>query len=156
LRLPRLPACGESRGCFLILGDTAGAAVGHDREVSRQRVLILAAPHVYATALAVCLALDDTCEVVVPDIAAGEVPTCGHYDVMVTTGDAGDFDGVAAEIVVTLPALSWDEPVRVSVGGVTESVLIDRDRSMVHLVGLVRRYVASQRSPRSCRASAGS
>ena len=134
------------KGLFPILDDAAGAALGHDRGVSRPHVLILAAPQVYATALAVCLGLDDTCEVVVPDIAAGEVPPRRRYDVLVTTGDVGDFDGVAGEVVITLPAVSWDEPVRVSVGGEREPVLIDRDRSMGHLVSLVRRYVGLTRT----------
>lgn len=105
-------------------------------------MLIIAAPYVFATALAVCLGLDDTCEVAVPDIAAGEVPTRRRYDVIVTNSPVGDFDGVAGEIVITLPAVSWDEPVRVTVGGETEPVVIDRDRSMGHLVSLVGRYVA--------------
>ena len=116
-------------------------------------MLILAAPYVYATALAVCLRLEDTCDVVVPDIAAGQAPPRRRYDVMVTTADAGDFDGVAGEVVIRLPAVSWDEPVRVSVGARRSPVLIDRDRSMGHLVSLVRRYVGltAQRSAPSAR-----
>jgi len=115
--------------------------------MNRPRVLILAAPYVYATALAACLHLEDTCDVVVPDIAAGNAPPRQPYDVVVTTADAGDLDGVSGEIVITLPTTSWATPVLVRGGG-TEPLLIDRDGSIGHLDSLVGHFVAlaAQRS----------
>ena len=77
---PRLPVRGGAArpgarpaGEIRFLDDVAGGPLGFHRGMSRPRVLIVATPYVSATALAVCLSLDDTCEVVVPDVATAAV-----------------------------------------------------------------------------------
>ncbi|MDQ1490104.1 MAG: hypothetical protein QOJ23_2618 [Actinomycetota bacterium] len=118
--------------------------------MNRPRVLILAAPYVYATALAACLRLEDSCDVVVPDLDGGTAPSRQRYDVVVTTAAAaaGALDGVAGDIVITLPAVSWATPILVRGAGETEPLLIDRAGSMGRLDSIVSHFVAlaAQRS----------
>jgi hypothetical protein len=119
--------------------------------MNRPRILILAAPYVYATGLAACLRLEDTCDVVVPDLDGGATPSRHLYDVVVTTAvaaAAGALDGVAGDIVITLPAVSWATPILVRGAGETEPLLIDRAGSMNRLESIVGHFVAlaAQRS----------
>src|SRR6266498_1476210 len=84
--------------------------------VARPRVLVVALPYVYATAIAARLRHEQAYDVFAPNIGAGETAPPLAYDAVLTTGAITD---VASEVVITLPVISFDDPVIVTVGGVT-------------------------------------
>lgn len=108
------------------------------------RVLILATPYLYATALAACLGLSERCEVVIPDVAGGASIPDQRYDVVVVAATDGTLpvDVVpAGDVTITLPAWSWDEPVIVRAGRLTTRLVVDPAGGLDQVTPLVRRYV---------------
>lgn len=101
----------------------------------------MAVPYVYATALADRLRHDGY-DVVVPDLTAGETAPPSPWDAVLSTATVGDAaGGIACDVVVTLPARSYDDPVIVSVGGVTEAVVVDPDDPIGDVMTLLARSV---------------
>jgi len=101
-------------------------------------VLVAAVPYVFATALAACFAADDAYEMVVPDLAGGDLVPAGPFDVVLTDGAVPDAVGDA---VIEL-GTSFNDPVVISVGGVSVLAQLDAGRPVEDLVRLVRRCVS--------------
>jgi hypothetical protein len=109
----------------------------------RSRVLVMAAPYVYATALADRLRHDGY-DVVVPDLSAGETAPPSDWDAVLTAAavTAGAVAGdVPCDVVVTLPAWSYDDPVVVTIGGVSEAVVVDPGDPIGDVMTLLGRSV---------------
>jgi len=105
---------------------------------SRARVLVLAEPYLYATALAECIGHDGAFEVFTPNLAAGETARRRAYDAMITAGAVSD---IPADVVIDLPDGSFAEPVVITVDGVTVPLYLDQRRPLDALVRLLHRYV---------------
>jgi len=108
------------------------------------RVLILATPYLYATALAVCFDLGGRCEVVIPDVIAGESVVDRGYDVVVVAGPPDQFPFAViptGNVTITLPARAWDEPLVVRAGGCTQRIMVDPASGLDQVAPVVRRFV---------------
>jgi hypothetical protein len=113
--------------------------------MQRPRLLIAAAPYVYATALAARFRAEAAYDVTVLDLAAGEPVPLAVYDAAISDGT-----DVFADVVLTLPASSYDEPVIVTVAGVAVPIPVDPAAPIAGLVEILGRYVtppADRRSP---------
>ena len=116
---------------------------------NRPRVLVLAEPYLYATALADCLGHDGAFEVFAPDLASGQTAQRLAYDALITAGVVSD---IPVDVVIDLPDGSFAEPVVITVDGITVPVYLDQRRPLDALVRLLHRYIR-RTAPTAVRAS---
>ncbi len=111
--------------------------------VPRRAVLVVAVPHVCASALAYYLRQGDMYDVHAPDVASGEALPGHRFDAVVTTVPVPE---AVSDVVIELPQ-SFNGPVRVTVDGLTFPVSVSESHPIEDVARLLRRYVVEGERP---------
>lgn len=99
-------------------------------------VLIVAVPHVYATALASNLQQDESYEIVLPNVSYGDELPQAPFDVAITNLP---IPRGCARVHIRLPETATD-PLLVTAGETTVAMETDGPSYVSDLVALVKRY----------------
>jgi len=111
--------------------------------VRRPAVLVVAIPHVCASALAFYLRQAETFDVFAPDVAGGEGIPMRRFDAVLTTVPVPEAEG---DMVIELPQ-SFDRPVTVSVRDLRFAVNVSETHPIEDVAGLLRRYFFQDEQP---------
>ena len=106
-------------------------------------LLVVAIPHVCASALASYLCERGVYDVYAPDVAAGEGVPGRRFDAVVTTVPVPEAVG---DVVIELPQ-TFDRPVTVSVDDITFPVTVSTSHPIEDVAGLLHRYVIEGERP---------